>query len=507
LSPDRRGRLPLLARALLAGAALATLGFAAAVLLLSGGGAPLVALLLTLLASLAVGLWAGAPEPDGAIAAPRAAWFGAGIAAGIAGAYATAWSVSAVVQTSIVGRIAALVLIAGVPIYALGLLLPALLAEAETREEEEARDETEGMSNGWGPLGTIVVGALAGVALGSALAALVLLPRFGAGPVLLGIAALLIVPTLLPEPRPEARTLERTLYRGESAFSSLAVVEVVYPEQRQPELRLYVNAEEQSGELERSGAPTLAYVAAAEQWLAQVAPRGARYLFLGGGAYTLPRRVAERDPGARITVVELDPEVTRLAGRFFGLRPQHRIASLHGDARAWAERLVRESGGEGDFDVVYLDVYDGREALPYALITREAIELYRRLLRPGGWLAANVIGTTHGPETRRFWSTVRTTADVFPTVALYPHLGADFPGRQNVLLVTNAAPDAATPARAGRFELWPHAEWPRVEGTAVYRDVLGGAGAAERRAADAPTSGGAPSAAPSGSAGSSSAPA
>jgi hypothetical protein len=56
--------------------------------------------------------------------------------------------------------------------------------------------------------------------------------------VLLGIAALLIVPTLLPEPRPEARTLERTLYRGESAFSSLAVVEVVYPEQRQPELRL-----------------------------------------------------------------------------------------------------------------------------------------------------------------------------------------------------------------------------------------------------------------------------
>ena len=40
--------------------------------------------------------------------------------------------------------------------------------------------------------------------------------------------------------------------------------------------------------------------------------------------------VAEGDPSARITVVELDPEVTRVAYRFFGLRPEHGIATVHG---------------------------------------------------------------------------------------------------------------------------------------------------------------------------------
>src|SRR3546814_6524650 len=76
-------------------------------------------------------------------------------------------------------------------------------------------------------------------------------------------------------------------------------------------------------------------------------------------AYTLPRRVAERDPRAAITVVELDPEVTKAAYLYFGLRSEHGIRSVHGDARAFLSRTDDES----EFDRIYVDVYGGQESL------------------------------------------------------------------------------------------------------------------------------------------------
>jgi predicted membrane-bound spermidine synthase len=248
----------------------------------------------------------------------------------------------------------------------------------------------------------------------------------------------------------------------------------VYPGDRQPERRLYLNGEEESGELVRSGAPTLAYIAAAEGWLAERTPRGASYLFLGGGAYTLPRRVAERDPRAAITVVELDPEVTRTALRFFGLRREHGIRSVHGDARAF---LTGRDGGA--FDRIYVDVYGGQESLPHALVTAEALEAMRARLRQGGIAALNVIGTTQGPESTRFWSIARTFATAFPSVALYVHLGRDYPDRQNFLLAGALAADHPFPPRAGLFDLWPKNAWPTPPGVLVYHDLQRSPGTGE----------------------------
>src|SRR5690606_18701013 len=121
---------------------------------------------------------------------------------------------------------------------------------------------------------------------------------------LLGAAAVLMAP-LLRHPRMEPLAREQLLHEVDTPYHTLRVTEVVHPGDRQPERRLYLDGEEESGELVRSGAPTLAYIAAAEAWLSERSARGGEYLFLGGGAYTLPRRVAERDPSARVTVVEL----------------------------------------------------------------------------------------------------------------------------------------------------------------------------------------------------------
>ncbi len=485
-SPSRgRVRWLVLGQAMLVGLALGVLAFTGADLFLTAVADVLAAsigLVVPLLVALAVGLWAGAPSAASKEPPLRARWYAAGITVGIAGVFATYWSMQEVVPQGAVPRVLLLLFLVAAPVYALGYLLPSLLARAEQRElEAEAHEEeVQWEERVWQPLGSVVVGVLGGVAFGVLLAGTLLATQLGPGSLLLGTAAALILPTLQPETRVEG-VQEQILFETESALSSIRVVEILYPGRRQPERRLYVNDEEESGELVRSGAPTLAYIAAAEQWLAQVAARGEAYLFLGGGAYTLPRRVAERDPQARITVVELDPEVTRVAYRFFQVRREHRIISLHGDARALIERQAEEGegGGDGEYDRIFVDVYDGRESLPYSLVTVEAFTLLRRLLRPGGRLLLNTIGVAEGTGERRFWSIVRTLAEVFPSLALYVHLGRDFPERQNLLLAAAAEPDAIFPEHAGIFERWPREEWPEWEGTLVFHDLFPGRQAEE----------------------------
>lgn len=462
----------------IAGGALGVAGAAggAPVALDAGGTLAGAAVIVSaLLASLLVGLWAGAPAA--ALPEPplRERWVGAGVAYAAAGAVATMWALYSGAAVTPMGRVLALLALVAAPAYAIGMLFPLLLAAAE-RALESADDEPRG----WAPLGDLLGGTLLGVALAVPIAAGLVLPVFGAPPLFLVTSVLLLVPLLFAESQAEPAH-EQVLQELETPISSLRVTEVTYPAERQPERRLYLNEEQESGELVRSGAPTLAYVAAAESWLVRHTQRAAKYLFLGGGAYTLPRRIAERDPRASITVVELDPEITRLAYRYFGLRRDHGIATAHGDARAFVERDAR-----GPYDRIYIDVYAGSEAVPHHLVTREAFQKLRDLLAPDGAIGMNLIGVTSGPDAVRLWSMIRTLSDVFPSVALYTHLGPDFTDLQNLLVLAAPESGRAFPDSIGMMDRWPADDWAMPPGATVFRDLY-------------PTSAAPAAAAPSGS--------
>jgi hypothetical protein len=455
-----------LVRAALAGLALGVVAFAAGSLILYEAQGVLPAaggIAATLAAALAAGLWAGSPgaRPD---RLPTWRWVGAGIAVAVAGGFGTLWSFFALERFGGPARAFALLFLVGIPVYAIGFLLPGLTAWSAGYHAAEGDDDRADARRG---AEEAVLAVLAGAAAGAALSGLFLLPSLSPGPLLLGMGALLTFPLFFPRaPDVAPESAERVLHEEETPYGTLRVTEIVHPGgRRQPELRLYVDEEIESGELERSGAPTFAYVATAERWLRDVTPDGAAWLFLGGGAYTLPRRIAEDDPTARITVVELDPAITRAAYRWFGLRPQHGIASLHGDARAVAESLPA-----GGWDRVMVDVFGGGEQVPHHLVTAEALGTVRGLLRPGGVALLNLIGVARGEGECRFWSVVRTAAAVFPHVRLYVHVGRDFPERQNFLLAATDDPAFVFPSQALRFETWPADEWPALPCAGVLRD-------------------------------------
>ena len=114
-------------------------------------------------------------------------------------------------------------------------------------------------------------------------------------------------------------------------------------------------------------------------------PRFDRVDAIGLGVGTL---AAYGRPGERLTFYELDPAVARIAGDprlFTYLRDsQADVKIVLGDGRRTIARVPN-----GASDLVIVDAFSS-DSVPVHLLTREAVELYVRKLRPGGLIAFHV---------------------------------------------------------------------------------------------------------------------
>jgi spermidine synthase len=103
-------------------------------------------------------------------------------------------------------------------------------------------------------------------------------------------------------------------------------------------------------------------------------------------------------PQDRFVFYEINPEVVTVSRQYFtfladaeqrmaknGRRPEF----VMGDARLSLERDLATPGGPAQFDVIVLDAFTG-DAIPTHFLTREAADIYRRHLAPGGTLAIHI---------------------------------------------------------------------------------------------------------------------
>ena len=119
----------------------------------------------------------------------------------------------------------------------------------------------------------------------------------------------------------------------------------------------------------------------------QAKKRGSfKSLFLGGGGYTFPRFIEAKYPKAEIHVVEIDPEITRVAKKHLGVSENTKIRSFNGDGR-WFVMNCKE---KGSYDFIFGDAFNDL-SIPYHLTTKEFAIQMKSLLKPDGVLMANVI--------------------------------------------------------------------------------------------------------------------
>lgn len=132
-------------------------------------------------------------------------------------------------------------------------------------------------------------------------------------------------------------------------------------------------------------------------------------LHLGGGALTLARYVAATRPRSTQQVAETDRRLTALVRDRLPLPPGSRIRVRGTDARELLGRLP-----DGWADLVVADVF--RAARTPAHCTGTGfLDAVRRVLRPGGWYAANL---TDGPPLTHLRAQVATARSRFPHACL-----------------------------------------------------------------------------------------
>lgn len=137
-----------------------------------------------------------------------------------------------------------------------------------------------------------------------------------------------------------------------------------------------------------------------------------RSLLIGGAAYSYPKYYLKKFPEASIDVVEIDPELTKLAREHFRLSDDPRLKIIHEDGRTFLNNCRKK------YDVVFVDAFKSQYTLPFQLTTREAVQKIYNILNKEGVAILNIISSIDGKNSLFLQAEYLTYQSVFQQVYL-----------------------------------------------------------------------------------------
>lgn len=366
-----------------------------------------------------------------------------------------------------VGSLVGVLVLIAVPVLLLGAVAPYAIRLSVARVEEAGR-----VSGRLYAISTL--GSLAGVFL----AALLLVPFAGTRHTFLAFAIALAAVSLVglrargllaplalcgllavPEGAVKASAAGRVLDEAETEYQYARVVR-----RANGDVQLQLNEGLAIHSLRRPGS----YLTG-NYWddmlVLPFATRGAppgRVAILGNAAGTTARAFGHYFPRTRVDAVEIDPELSRIGRRWFGLEGP-RLHLHTADARPFLRR------SDGGFDAILVDAYR-QPYIPFYLTTREFFALVRSRLAPGGSVIVNVGHPRGDPRLEEVLAATMRTA--------FAHV-ARVPGQPtNTILVGSDAPPEAARLREAPLpaQLRPVADEaarllaPALRGGDVYTD-------------------------------------
>ena len=223
------------------------------------------------------------------------------------------------------------------------------------------------------------------------------------------------------------------------------------------------NSDVDPGEPSYLGSPYTKWVAEAIDGLA---PHGSpvRAVFVGGGAFTLPRWLAATHPGSRSNTLEVDSKLVSFDREQLGLKTSRTLKATIGDARLTMRREPPHSAA-----VIVGDAFSSR-TVPWQLMTREWLQEVKRVLEPDGLYALNTIDLR---PLRLLRAESATLLQEFANVRLVtlPGSGGRPLGGSEVLLASNGPLPPASASPADGAKSYTRAELERiVAGAMPLRD-------------------------------------
>ena len=148
-----------------------------------------------------------------------------------------------------------------------------------------------------------------------------------------------------------------------------------------------------------------------------------RVLVLGCGGYDYPEHLIAHYPEVTVDAVEIDPAITDIAQRYFGLdryieefetERTGRLNLFCADARIFLEEAAARNI---TWDAIVNDTFDaGKPVL--SLATHEAARYLHACLEPGGFYLANIVSALEGPRSTFLHQQVAIMRDVFAEVGV-----------------------------------------------------------------------------------------
>lgn len=123
--------------------------------------------------------------------------------------------------------------------------------------------------------------------------------------------------------------------------------------------------------------------------MTSVHPSKSRILMLGGGTFTLPSYMSTLYPDSQIDVVEIDPELERIAKEYFWYRDRPNVKIIAEDARTYVNRTTEQ------YDIVLVDVYNDI-SVPHSLMTTEYGMALDKIVNSNGLVVVNSVSSLEG---------------------------------------------------------------------------------------------------------------
>ena len=135
-------------------------------------------------------------------------------------------------------------------------------------------------------------------------------------------------------------------------------------------------------------------------------------LIIGGAAYTYPMHFLDKYIDKNIDVVEIDPMMTEVAKKYFGLTENERLGIYHQDGRSFINKNTKK------YDAIFVDAFHGHN-VPFELTTIEAYKKMKELLKDKGMVMVNVISSLEGEKSGFIQHEFATFKEIFDEVKVF----------------------------------------------------------------------------------------